>query len=177
MQATTGHDDELLQQAAAGDEAAFDILIRPHLLPAYRLAVTILGDPGAAEDAVQESAFKAWRHLGRLRQGTTIRPWFLTVVANQCRSERRSRWWRVLRGLDRPGVESPDVDLTGWDLRRALLRLGPGDRAALFLRYYEDLPLADVAAVLRVSVPAARSRIQRALARMRPQLEVEGYEA
>lgn len=175
MQMTLRDGEELLRQAAAGDEAAFERLLRPHLQPAYRLAVTLLGDPTAAEDAVQESTFKAWRHLGRLRSDTSVRAWFLTVVANQCRSERRSRWWRVIRGLDRTEDGAPDVDVAGWDLERALLRLGAQDRIALFLRFYEDLPLAGVAAVLNVSTTAAKSRIHRALSRMRRLLEAEGY--
>jgi RNA polymerase sigma-70 factor, ECF subfamily len=174
MQAV-GDGDELLLRAAAGDEAAFGLLIRPCLQPAYRLAVTMLGDATAAEDAVQEATLKAWRHLGRLRPDSSIRAWFLTVVANQCRSERRTRWWRVLRGLDRFEAGEPDLDVAGWDVERALLRLGTDDRVALFLRFYEDLSLAEVAAVLRISMPAARSRIHRALGRMRAVLESEGY--
>src|SRR5690349_11379404 len=101
MQATAPDADALIGMAASGDESAFELLVRPHLQPGYRLAVAMLGDPTAAEDAVQEATFKAWRHLGRLRPGSAMRPWFLTVVANQCRSERRSRWWRVVRGLER----------------------------------------------------------------------------
>jgi RNA polymerase sigma-70 factor (ECF subfamily) len=173
MTATTPGSDDLIRLAAAGDESAFELLLGPHLQSAFRLAVTILGDATAAEDAVQEATFKAWRHLGRLRAGTTMRPWFLTVVANRCRSERRGRWWRVLRGLERADAAAQEPGATGWDLEHALSGLSVEDRTALFLRFYEDLSLKEVASVLGISMTAARSRIHRALRRMRLELEVE----
>src|SRR5438132_3852712 len=129
MPATVQESDDLIRRAATGDEGAFEVLIRPELQPAYRLAVVLLGDPAAAEDAVQEATFKAWRHLGRLRPRTDLRAWFLTVVANQCRSERRTRWWRVLRGLERAEAPWFEPDVAGWDVEEALRKLGTLDRA------------------------------------------------
>ena len=173
MPATVRDSDDLISRAASGDEAAFETLIRPELQPAYRLAVVLLDDPTAAEDALQEATFKAWRHLGRLRPGTELRPWFLTVVANQCRSERRRRWWRVLRGLERWEAAASEPDVAGWDVEQALLGLSPEDRAAVFLRFYEDLALQEVARVLGISTTAARSRVHRALRRLRLKLDPE----
>ena len=77
--------------------ADFDAVIGPHLEAGYRTALAILRDPDQAHDAVQESAFKAWRKLGQLHEGKPARPWFLAIVANQCRSERRTHWWSVIR--------------------------------------------------------------------------------
>src|SRR6202158_5478697 len=76
---------DLLARARAGDGHAFDELLAPVLDPAFRLAMTMLKDRGAAEDAVQEAALKAWRTLGRFRAGAELRPWFLAIVANECR--------------------------------------------------------------------------------------------
>jgi len=166
--------DDLLRRAASGDQPAFEALVGPHLQLAYRLALTMLGDPAAAEDAVQEATFRTWRHVGRLRPGSSVRAWFLTVVANHCRSQLRSRWWRVLRGLEQTESSvAMDVDPASLDLERALLALDERDRAAIFLRYCEDLPLADVAAALGITMTAARSRIHRALRRLRLQLDDE----
>ena len=72
-------------QSSAND---FDALIGPHLEAGYRTALAILRNPDEAHDAVQESAFKAWRKLAQLHEGKPARPWFLAIVANQCRSER-----------------------------------------------------------------------------------------
>src|SRR5947209_20503198 len=94
-QATLG----LVQAAKQGDDAAFEILLEPLLDPAYRLANTLLRDHHAAEDVVQEAAIKAWRKLSHLREGSEMRPWFLGIVANECRSAMRTRWWSVVRTM------------------------------------------------------------------------------
>src|SRR3981081_1015755 len=120
-----------------GGRADFDTLIGPHLDAGYRTALAILRNPDEAHDAVQESAFKAWRKLNQLREGRPARPWFLAIVANQCRSERRGRWWSVVR--------MADVDATGTavqtdsiDIGRELGKLPREDRLALFLYFYLD---------------------------------------
>jgi RNA polymerase sigma-70 factor, ECF subfamily len=131
----------------------------------------MLHDREAAEDAVQEAALRSWRKLGNLRPGTEMRPWFLAIVANQCRTMVRGRWWSVLR-LDSPlrsaSPEFEDRVARGADLRAALRKLPIDHREALVLRYYLDLPLEEVAAVTGVPVGTVKSRINRALAAMRP---------
>lgn len=81
--------------ARRGDGAAFAELLRPHYQPAFRVAYGLLHDSTEAEDAVQEAAFKAWRLLGNLREGASLRPWFLAIVANECRGTSQSKWWSV----------------------------------------------------------------------------------
>src|SRR3989442_13019158 len=103
----------------AGDSCA--IVLDPLLNPAYRLAAVMLSDRMAAEDAVQEAAVKAWRNLGQLRgDESSLRAWFLSIVANECRMTRRRRWWSVVKLAD---VESdsarPDLSQEATtDLRR-----------------------------------------------------------
>jgi RNA polymerase sigma-70 factor (ECF subfamily) len=101
---------ELIQAARAGDGSAFAELIRPQYQAAFRVAYGLLHDIDESEDAVQEAAFKAWRRLGNLREGSSLRPWFLAIVANQCRSVSRSRWWSVLKAEPSEG-EARSVDL------------------------------------------------------------------
>jgi hypothetical protein len=91
-----------LRRARADDGRAFAELLEPALDPAFRLAMTILNDRGAAEDAVQEAALKAWRNLGSFRPDAQLRPWFLAIVANECRTARRGKWWNVLRFAEVP---------------------------------------------------------------------------
>src|SRR5689334_10471211 len=87
---------DLVHRAKAGDRSAFDELVGPLVDQAFRLAFGMLHDRSAAEDAVQEAAVRAWRKLDNLREGTEMRPWFLGIVANQCRNTTRGRWWSVL---------------------------------------------------------------------------------
>src|SRR5437588_3994000 len=91
----------VMARAASGDPDAFALLLEPLLNPAYRLAAVMLADRSAAEDAVQEASIKAWRKLGQLRgDASSLRPWFLSIVANECRMVRRQRWWSVVKVAD-----------------------------------------------------------------------------
>jgi RNA polymerase sigma-70 factor (ECF subfamily) len=165
-----------LERAKAGDGRAFDELLALVLDPAFRLAMTMLKDRAAAEDAVQEAALKAWRKLARFRPGAELRPWFLAIVANECRTARRGRWWGVMK--------LADVDLSqairsdrGWadrmDLDAALDRLPPRHLLALTLYYHLDLPIEEVGRVLGCSSGGARQRVHRALAALRPAMTAE----
>ena len=159
----------LVQAARTGDELAFDSLVGPLVGPAFKLAMVFLRDPNEAQDAVQEATLKAWRSLDRLRKDASVRPWFLTIVANQCRSMRRANWWSVVR-LDTftpadPGIdERHDLQI---DLDREMAKLPETDRAVLFLFFYLDLSLGEVGRILGISPQAAKSRVHRAVTRLR----------
>jgi RNA polymerase sigma-70 factor (ECF subfamily) len=159
---------------SSAEHDGFTALLEATLDPAYRLATVMLRDRTSAEDAVQEAALKAWRRYGQLRGGEAgFRAWFLSIVANECRMARRSRWWQVLRVAEPPEPRQPEegATLSSSDLRDAVERLDPPDRAALFCFFYLDLPMEEVARVLGVSPSAARSRVYRAAARLRPGLD------
>src|SRR6202035_2329327 len=100
---------ELVGQARIGDEAAFEALLRVLLPVGYRLACGMLQDRQLGADAGPEGAVKAGGKLAQLKTDARIQPWFLGIVANQCRSIRRGRWWNVLKTDPsiRP-VEAPD---------------------------------------------------------------------
>jgi RNA polymerase sigma factor (sigma-70 family) len=158
---------DALQSARRGDAAAFSHLIEPHLEPGYRLACGMLLDADAAEDAVQEAALKAWRKLDRLREGAELRPWFLGIVANECRSLRRTSWRRVLLGLPEDRGAQPPPDPAAIDLRRAIGRLNRGRRLVLVMHWYLDLTTPEIAVALGLSVDAVESRLRRAVAELR----------
>jgi RNA polymerase sigma factor (sigma-70 family) len=163
----------LLDRARLGDRRAFEDVLRPLVEPAYRLALAMLGEREAAEDAVQEMALKGWRHRRRIRPELgTVRPWFLAIVANECRMALRSRWWSVLRFAEPPDRPIAGRDLASvFDLRRAIDRLPYRDRLLLHLYFVLDLPVAEAAQVLDISAGAAKSRLHRATRRLRPGLD------
>jgi RNA polymerase sigma-70 factor, ECF subfamily len=165
---------QLMESAAVGDADSFAVLLEPLLDPAYRLAAVMLADRSAAEDAVQEASIKAWRKLRQLRgDAGSLRPWFLSIVANECRMARRQRWWSVLKLADPPASGSGPEQSATSDLHRALLTLTPEERLPLVLHFYLDLPLDEVARAMRVSPAAAKSRIYRAARRLRSDLTLE----
>jgi RNA polymerase sigma-70 factor (ECF subfamily) len=166
----------IMARAAEGDANSFATLIEPLLNPAYRLAAVMLSDRAAAEDAVQEASIKAWRKLRQLRGDVgSLRSWFLSIVANECRMARRQRWWSVVKLAEPQHLASsrdPSQE-TSSDLQRALLKLSPEERLPLVLHFYLDLPLDEVAQTLGVSQSAAKSRIYRAAKRLRSDLTLE----
>jgi RNA polymerase sigma-70 factor, ECF subfamily len=166
----------IMARAAQGDAHAFAQLIEPLLDPAYRLAAVMLADRSTAEDAVQEASIKAWRKLGQLRgDHGSLRPWFLSIVANECRMVRRQRWWSVVKLAEfgPPPVAGDQFDTTSSDLKTALLRLSPEERLPLVLHFYLDLPLDEVARTLGLSPAAAKSRIYRTAHKLRSDLTLE----
>ncbi|GAC1640717.1 MAG: hypothetical protein NVS9B11_07540 [Candidatus Dormibacteraceae bacterium] len=165
----------LVQDALAGDEQSFMLLVEPLLPAAYRLAVGMLRSDSDAEDAVQEAVFKAWKHFGRFRKDAELKPWLFTIVANECRRQQRSGWWNVLKGSDHLAGQvdrTRPVDPAAADLRLALYRLPHDQRLVVVLRYYLDLSFSEVALTLGVSTKAAKSRTYRALERLRLSPEV-----
>jgi RNA polymerase sigma factor (sigma-70 family) len=153
---------------------SFEAELQPLLGAALRLATAMRLDRDDAEDAVQEAALRAWRRRENRHPGTALRPWFLAIVANQCRETRRGRWSSVLRFAEPP--ETPAVlgsDAAGRiDVSTALRRLPHDIRLAVVLRYYLDLPFEEVAATSGCTVEAARSRVRRGLSALATTLTV-----
>lgn len=154
---------------------AFDDLVAIHIEAGYRVALAILRNPDEARDAVQDAAFKAWRSFSQLRDGRSARPWFLRIVANQCRSVRRRPWWSVIRlpKIDFTSAEFESASAAAADLQQELARLSPAERLPLFLHFYLDLPLDEVGAVLGLSAAGAKTRVYRAARKLRPGLELD----
>ena len=164
------------QSSTIASDRAFAEILRPLIEPGFRLALAMLRDRSAAEDAVQEASFTAWRKLGTMRDGGRVRPWFFGIVANKCRNARRHRWLtRVSLGIpDEVVVASREDDsLRSADLRAAVARLPHDDQLVVVLYFYLDLPLEEVAVAAGASVAATRGRLYRAINRLRPDVDIE----
>ena len=173
-------DDELIRRAKGGEGEAYAVLVRRHQQVAFRTAYAVCGDAAEAEDATQEAFVKAYRTLGRFRAGEPWRPWLLQIVANEARNRRRSEGrrrhlvTRVARGGGATEVPPPDVAVLLRDersaLAQAIARLDPPHREVVVLRHLLDLSEAECAAVLSVPKGTVKSRLSRALDRLREDL-------
>ena len=145
---------------------------------AFRTAYLITGSAADAEDAAQDGFLAAYRALRRFRPGAPLRPWLLRIVANAARNQRRSsrrraeltyRWAEGLRTSD--AAPSPEAEAEAAEERAALLRavnaLDDPDRDVIACRYFLDLSVADTAAVLDCAEGTVKSRLSRALERLR----------
>ncbi len=151
------------------NQDSFGRALEPLLPVAFRLAFAMLRHRDDAEDAVQEAAAQAWRKRQTFRAGADPRPWFLAIVANECRMAMRRNRRVVPAVVDGPSPGSDEAD----SLRRALARLDMNSRLVLVLRYYLDLSFEDVARTLGITSGAARVRVHRALGKLRPAFEIE----
>ena len=164
--------ESLVDAALAGDGFAFAELIRPQYPTAFRLAYWMLRNSDEAEDAVQEAAFRAWRKLVTFRRGMPVRPWFLAIVANQCRTIRRGPWLPTTE--TEPIEEGHESAMASTlDLHRGLKRLRYEDRLIVVLRYYLDMPFDEIATTLGITQKAARVRVDRAIKKLRPMLQLQ----
>lgn len=155
-------------------ESTFADLLKPLVIPGFRLALAMLHDAHAAEDAVQEASLVAWRKLGRMRDRGRLRPWFLGIVANKCRNVRREKWrGRVQLSTELATPSTEDHTLRGADLRRAIARLGYDDRLVVVLYFFLDMPVDEVATIAGSSTGATRARLYRAIKKLRPHVEIE----
>jgi RNA polymerase sigma factor (sigma-70 family) len=98
-----------------------------------------------------------------------MRPWFLGIVANECRTTRRGRWWGVMKmDTDSRTADAPDeAAVRGLDLRSALKRLRPDQRLVVVLYFYLDLPLQEIATITSASFAAVRGRLYRGIRQLR----------
>ena len=174
------HDEELVSAALGGDVDAFGALVERHRRDALRVAYGIAD--GEADDVAQEAFLKAYRNLRQFRAGASFRAWLLTIVANEARNRRRSFLRRNalvlrVRSRDTPtaaGADDPE-DAAVLRSRRQLLadalaRLSDRDREVLALRYFAELTEVEMAAGLGCAPGTVKSRLSRAMGRLRTEL-------
>lgn len=165
----TGRGAEREMTSGHGERAdAFAGWARQRMPDSYRLAVAILRDEAAAQDAVQDAALRAWVAWPRLRDRNRLDPWLDRIIVNCCRDRLRkeardSRAIRALR-LDGHGPQSdPRVDA----LRQAIVRLSPDHRIAVTLRYFDDLSIEEIARRTGCREGTIKSRLHYALLALR----------
>ena len=140
--------------------------------PVYRLALSFTGSSADAEDVTQTVFLKYLEKQPRLEEGKE-KAWLLQVTANQCRDLRRRLKRRLTVPLEeaRAAAALPPREET---VLEAAEKLKPGDRAVLYLFYYEEYSTGEIAQMLRVSQSAVTSRLSRARKKLKEQLEQEG---
>ena len=166
-------DDSTVGRAAAGDPVAFTRIVAAHHADMLRIAQVICGDVDMADDAAQAAWAIAWRRLGSLREADRLRPWLMSIAANEARQLVRHRSRSRLREIPIVDVGAAfDVSVAArLDLGRALAAIDPGDRLLLALRYVIGLESAEIGREVGMSATAVRSRLARAIGRLREELD------
>ncbi|MFI5052873.1 MAG: RNA polymerase sigma factor [Acidimicrobiia bacterium] len=160
--------------AAAGDEAAFARIIQAHHDNMTRVCFVICGDLDIADEAVQAAWPIIWRKLASLRDPDRLRPWLVSIAANEARQLIRRRRRRgvveiSVRETATPGID-PALRVGDLDLANALARLEPDDRALLALRYVAGFDSTELGRAMGRSPSGTRARLARLLDRLRTEL-------
>src|SRR6478609_10150893 len=160
--------------AAAGDETAFVRIVEAHHDDMTRVCFVICGDLDVADEAVQAAWAIVWHKLGNLRDPERLRPWLVSIAANEARQQVRRRRRRSVVELAVADGTGSSVDPAGraadLDLANALARLDPDDRALLSLRYVGGFDSTELARATGRSASGTRARLARLLDRLRTEL-------
>ena len=179
-------EDELVQRSRQGDIASFNQLVAIYQRSVFNLALRMLSDAQAAEDATQEAFLSAWRHISGFRGGS-FKAWLLSIVANCCRDELR----RLKR---RPAVPLADLEanpdglpastcsvednLLSLELREeiyhGLVSLQPEQRLVVILSDIQGLSYEEIAQATCCSLGTVKSRLSRGRAHLRDYLRLRG---
>ena len=172
VKSTSEDDDRILAACLApGDAAALGTLVERYHERVTRLAARLLGWSDGADDVAQEVFLAVWRSRRRFRGDARLWTYLATITVNRCRSLRRRRWLerRVLHMIApasvpvAPASDRPaERDETAAAVRAAVAELPTKYREAIVLRYLEELPINEIADVLRIKRNAAEARLSRA---------------
>jgi RNA polymerase sigma-70 factor, ECF subfamily len=170
-------------RAARGDEVAFARIVAAHHDDMARVAFVVCGDGELAQEAVQAAWQKAWTKLGSIRSADRLRPWLVSIAANEARQLVRSRHRRWLRetviegeltGADAEAGARVGRDPAGraaeLDLANALAGLEPDDRTLIALRYAAGLTSDEIGRAIGMTGGGVRARLARLLTRLREEL-------
>lgn len=184
---TGGEDDlALIELVLAGDRRAFEPLVRKHERRVFRVVLAVLGNVEDAEDAMQDTFIKAYRHLDQFRRESRFTTWLTRIAVNDALQKRQSR--KVSVSLDEsrdveseslperfePWTADPEKLYGKQEIRQlvegAIQTLPPIYRETLVLRDVEEMSAAEAAEALGITVPALKSRLLRARLLLRESL-------
>ena len=170
---------ECLKLAQRGDQEAFTQIVETYQNPVYNLCYRMLGNPQKAEDAAQETFWRAYKNLNRYDNSRPFPTWLLSIAAHYCIDQQRRKRLPSI-DLDEiiefsaedpaPHPESVAINSEFSEyVQRQLAQLSEGDRAVLVLRYWHELSEDEICKTLNISKSAVKSRLHRARQHMAEQ--------
>ena len=167
---------DAIASAAAGDEYAFRRLIAEHQEDMRRVCAYVTGESAIADEATQAAWAIVWKKIGTVREPSSLRPWLISVAVNEAKQLRRKRRRRseveiAVDASEKPGGVDPATGVAGMDLRAAMQRLDPDDRALLTMRYVFGFDATELSTALGISPAGTRQRLKRLLDVLRQDLD------
>ena len=176
---------ECLQNALKGDEDGFTALVEIHQAHVYNLCYRMLGSPQEAEDAAQETFWRAYRNLHRYDTARPFTTWLLSIAAHYCIDQQRRRRLPIIEldelldmenftpdpgpSPEKEAVEKEEIEA----VQKQLADLNPNDRAVLVMWYFHEFSEDEICRALSLSKSAVKSRLHRARLHMAEQLIIQ----
>ncbi|MFN8597653.1 MAG: sigma-70 family RNA polymerase sigma factor [Anaerolineae bacterium] len=175
---------DLIVRAKRGDVQAYEALVQQHETLAFRAAYLITRDEHEAADVTQDAFVRAYHALNSFRADARFRPWLLRIVTNLALNRlqaNRRRLNMTERYTQQVIIETGQLSIDGLvvqrDQRQRLLQavgqLNPDQQALISLRYFLELPEAEVAATLKIPIGTVKSRLHRTLAKLREIIQAD----
>lgn len=175
---------EILQKALQKDDGAFAELVEKYQSPVYNLCFRMLGSEVEAEDAAQETFWRAYQALNRYDPNRSFITWLLSIAAHLCIDQQRKRKVTIIEMDEYEDFDiadrtpQPEARLIHRQeeeiIARSLNQLSDLDRAAVILRYWQDFSEEEIASSLSLTVSAVKSRLHRARLQLAGLLKEEG---
>jgi RNA polymerase sigma-70 factor (ECF subfamily) len=190
--AATGRDErELIRRIRSGEKELFHELIRPYERGVYGVIHSVLPNPADAEEVAQEAVFKAFLHLDQLADDDRFKAWLLRIAVNEARMRRRKDRPQLYEAFDDETREDEEGDFrprqfADWRelpsehldqeelraaVRDAITKLPEKYRVVLLLADAQSLRYEEIAAALKITMAAVKTRLHRARMKLQEQLE------
>jgi RNA polymerase sigma-70 factor, ECF subfamily len=165
-------EQEWLQGAINGDDEAFARLVETYQTPVYNLCYRMLGEATSAEDAAQETFWRAYQNLKRYDTSRPFITWLLSIAAHHCIDQQRKRRLPILEMDEFPELDIADTNIPNPEktishsqendaLHTLINKLNPQDRATVILKYWYDCSEEEISQMLSLTVSAVKSRLHR----------------
>jgi len=165
-------EQDWLEKARNGDDDAFTWLVETYQTPVYNLCYRMLGESTAAEDAAQETFWRAYQNLKRYDLSRPFITWLLSIAAHHCIDQQRKRRLPLLELDEFPDLDIADSSIPNPEkeishnqediaLHQLINNLNPQDRATVILKYWYDCSEEEISQMLSLTVSAVKSRLHR----------------
>ncbi|MGF1504055.1 MAG: sigma-70 family RNA polymerase sigma factor [Anaerolineae bacterium] len=182
----TATDQELVARVLEGEQQVFAELVDRYQRSVFNVTYRMLGEARAAEDAAQEAFLRAYQHLSRYDMNRSFKTWLLSIASNYCIDQLRKRRLTWL-SLDEPLPPHPALNSSEVGPEKAAVlnereqavqdlinTLPPDYKAAVVLKYWYDMPYAQIAEALDTTESAIKSRLFRARQMLAEQARMGG---
>ena len=170
---TQSLDPQWIEKARNGDDEAFAMLVTTYQNPVYNLCYRMLGESNAAEDAAQETFWRAYQNLKHYDPDRSLITWLLSIAAHYCIGQQRKHKAGIFEldeypdfDLADPNIPNPESSVILDDedeaIHSLINNLNPPDRAAIILKYWYGCSEEEISQMLSLTVSAVKSRLHRA---------------